>query len=253
MSWKELDQFKEDNHLKQQVTTSGFHIKIHGMQGKMAKSGFNEVLSKVAEAHSLRHLQIHTATNQSKTLRPNKLSRSTLTKAQSRYKIDPMTKLKTQLLELHELEHIHLDTVQEDGKRYYVDKKGERYPYNCNIFALTRDQIKLWRERVGEEKANKVSSRKFLRRGTKFHSLVEDYLRKEKDYIEFEDVMQEAQFKGIQPVLDEIVPIALEAPMYSENLKMAGRVDCIGMFDNILSIIDFKTSSKFKEDYMAIF
>ena len=69
---------------------------------------------------------------------------------------------------------------------------------------------------------------------------------------EFEDVMQEAQFKGIQPVLDEIVPIALEAPMYSENLKMAGRVDCIGMFDGILSIIDFKTSSKFKEDYMAI-
>ena len=51
MSWKELDQFKEDNpHLKQQVTTSGF-ISSHGMQGKMAKSGFNEVLSKVAEAH----------------------------------------------------------------------------------------------------------------------------------------------------------------------------------------------------------
>ncbi len=175
-----------------------------------------------------------------------------MTKAQSRYKIDPMTKLKTQLLELHELEHIHLDTVQEDGKRYYVDKKGERYPSVTTVTSLlTRDQIKLWRERVGEEKANKVSSRA-ARRGTKFHSLVEDYLRKEKDYIEFEDVMQEAQFKGIQPVLDEIVPIALEAPMYSENLKMAGRVDCIGMFDGILSIIDFKTSSKFKEDYMAI-
>jgi ATP-dependent exoDNAse (exonuclease V) beta subunit len=32
---------------------------------------------------------------------------------------------------------------------------------------------------------------------------------------------------------------------------MAGRVDCIGIFEDALSIIDFKTSSSFKEDYMA--
>ena len=162
-----------------------------------------------------------------------------------------MTKLKTQLLELHELEDIKLDTVQEHGKRFYVDGKGKKYPSVTTVTSLlTRDQIKLWRERVGEETANKISSRA-ARRGTQFHSLVEDYLRKEKEYIEFEDVMQEAQFKGIQPVLDEIIPIALEAPLYSEELKMAGRVDCVGLFDNVLSIIDFKTSSKFKTEEMA--
>lgn len=162
-----------------------------------------------------------------------------------------MTKLKTQLLELHELEDIQLDTIQENGKRFYTDGKGAKYPSVTTVTSLlTRDQIKLWRERVGEETANKVSSRA-ARRGTQFHSLVEDYLRKEKEYIEFEDVMQEAQFKGIQPVLDEIIPIALEAPLYSESLKMAGRVDCVGLFDNVLSIIDFKTSSKFKTEEMA--
>ena len=32
---------------------------------------------------------------------------------------------------------------------------------------------------------------------------------------------------------------------------MAGRVDCIGVFDDMLSIIDFKTSSSYKEEYMA--
>ena len=32
---------------------------------------------------------------------------------------------------------------------------------------------------------------------------------------------------------------------------MAGRVDCIGLFDDTLCIIDFKTSSKYKEDYMS--
>ena len=46
------------------------------------------------------------------------------------------------------------------------------------------------------------------------------------------------------------MPIALEAPLFSRELKMAGRVDCVGIFENRLSIIDFKTSSKFKTEEM---
>ena len=165
-----------------------------------------------------------------------------------------MTKLKmrTNLIELNDLESIQLKTIQEDGKRFYTDDAGEiKYPSVTTVTSLlTRDQIKLWRERVGEERANKISTRA-ARRGTKFHQLVEDYLRKEKDYIEFDDVMQEAQFKAIQPLLNEIIPIALEAPLFSENLQMAGRVDCVGLFDGVLSIIDFKTSSKIKTEEMA--
>ena len=58
-------------------------------------------------------------------------------------------------------------------------------------------------------------------------------------------------FKAVQPVLDEIIPIALEAPLYSNQLRLAGRVDCVGLFNNSLSIIDFKSSGKIKEEYMA--
>ena len=83
------------------------------------------------------------------------------------------------------------------------------------------------------------------------HQYVEDYLRSEKDFIEFENIIQEGMFKGIRPILDEIEPLALEAPLVSKTLKMAGRVDCIGMFDGALAIIDFKTSAKYKQDYMA--
>ena len=32
---------------------------------------------------------------------------------------------------------------------------------------------------------------------------------------------------------------------------MAGRVDCIGVVDDMLTIVDFKTSSKYKEEHMA--
>jgi genome maintenance exonuclease 1 len=59
-------------------------------------------------------------------------------------------------------------------------------------------------------------------------------------------------FKSIKPILDEsIIPIALEAPLVSRELKLAGRVDCVGLWENQLAIIDFKTSSKYKEEYMA--
>ena len=163
-----------------------------------------------------------------------------------------MTQLKTNLLELHELEDIELDTISEDAKGYYTDStKTIKYPSVTTLTGLhSRKHIKLWRERVGEEEANKITSQA-TKRGTIFHQNIEDYLRKEKDFIEFQNVIQEGMFKAVKPVLDEIIPISLEAPLFSNHLRMAGRVDCVGLFDNRLSIIDFKSSAKLKEDYMA--
>lgn len=162
-----------------------------------------------------------------------------------------MTELRLRTMDITDLENIKLNTIQEDGKRFYVDDNGERYPSVTTVTSLlTRDHIKLWRERVGEEEANKVSSQA-AKRGTKFHQNIEDYLRQEKDIIEFDNILQEGMFKAVQPVLDEIVPLALEAPLWSPNLKMAGRVDCVGMLDGNLCIIDFKSSGKYKEEYMT--
>ena len=162
-----------------------------------------------------------------------------------------MTQLRLQTMDITDLENIKLNTIQEDGKRFYVDDNGEKYPSVTTVTSLlTRDHIKLWRERVGEEEANKVSSQA-AKRGTKFHQNIEDYLRQEKDIIEFDNILQEGMFKAVQPVLDEIVPLALEAPLWSPNLKMAGRVDCVGMLDGNLCIIDFKSSGKYKEEYMT--
>jgi len=163
-----------------------------------------------------------------------------------------MTKLKTTLLELHELEDLQLDTISENGQRYYTDStKTIKYPSVTTVTGLhSRKHIKLWRERVGEEEANKITSQA-TKRGTIFHQNIEDYLRKEKEFIEFQNVIQEGMFRAVQPVLDEIIPISLEAPLFSNELQMAGRVDCVGLFNNKLAIIDFKSSSKPKEDYMA--
>lgn len=49
------------------------------------------------------------------------------------------------------------------------------------------------------------------------------------------------------PCLNRITNIkAIEKVLYSKKYKYAGTVDCIAEFDNVLSIIDFKTSSKYK-------
>ena len=49
-----------------------------------------------------------------------------------------------------------------------------------------------------------------------FHQNIEDYLRKEKEFIEFDNIIQEGMFRAVRPVLDEIVPLALEDSMFSD-------------------------------------
>ena len=157
-----------------------------------------------------------------------------------------------EFISLGDLESLQesMSRVQENGKRFYVSPTGDKYPSVTTVTGLlTRDHIKLWRERVGAEEANKIST-VAARRGTKMHSLFEQYLRQEEELV-FENILDQAMFNAVQPVLDDIVPIALEAGMYSDSLQMAGQVDCVGLWDDELCIIDFKTSAKYKEEYMA--
>ena len=140
--------------------------------------------------------------------------------------------------------------VQEDGKRYYQTPEGQKYPSVTTVTGLlSRDHIKLWRKRVGEETANKIT-KQATTRGTRMHNIFEQYLRAEEP-IFFDNIMESSMFEAVQPVLDEIIPIALEAGMWSDSLQMAGQVDCVGVWGDELAIIDFKTSSKPKEEYMA--
>ena len=62
-------------------------------------------------------------------------------------------------------------------------------------------------------------------------------------------------FISLKPLLNRIDNIHYqECALWSKQLGMAGRVDCIGEFDGELSVIDFKTSKRIKteahiEDY----
>jgi genome maintenance exonuclease 1 len=61
---------------------------------------------------------------------------------------------------------------------------------------------------------------------------------------------------SFKPLVERIEEVyALEAPLYSKFLGIAGTVDCVGLWNGRLSIIDFKTSSRVKsaEDIPSYF
>ena len=147
-----------------------------------------------------------------------------------------------------DLDFRELATENLHGKRHYVTPDGLKFPSVTSVTSLAiRDGIKKWRERVGEKEANKISSMA-ARRGTKVHKLCEDYLNNvELDYGAIEPI-NHFLFKQIKPVLDTRLTevYGLEVPLYSNWLRVAGRVDLVGMYDGKVSIIDFKTASKRK-------
>ena len=105
-----------------------------------------------------------------------------------------------------------------------------------------------WRNRVGEEEANKISKRASTR-GNKCHKLCELYLQNKSISKYSDDPLSMGLFYQIKPYLDSINNIhALEAPLSSKVLKLAGRVDCIAEYKGELAIIDFKTSTKTKRE-----
>ena len=54
-------------------------------------------------------------------------------------------------------------------------------------------------------------------------------------------------FNLVKNEIDRIDNIhGMEKTLYSHELKLAGRVDCVAEFDNILSVIDFKSANKEK-------
>lgn len=145
-----------------------------------------------------------------------------------------------------ELQELTTETI--NGKRHYTN--GEFwYPSITSVLsAFPKPELYEWRKRVGEEKANEIT-KTASSRGTKVHALCEKYLLNEHIDYKSADAISYTTFNSIKPILNRISDIHyLECPLYSHRLKIAGRVDSIGNFDNVLSIIDFKTSRKEKRE-----
>ena len=144
-------------------------------------------------------------------------------------------------LNLAPLEREHID-----GVRYYKIPDLEEFVKLVSITSVTshfnKEIFINWRKKVGNETADKIT-KAATRRGTDMHTLTEYYLKN--DNLPDVPPISEFLFKIAKGEINKIDNIhALEGPLYSKELGIAGTVDCIAEYDGELSIIDFKTSKK---------
>ena len=150
------------------------------------------------------------------------------------------------------IEPIEMVAEMVEGKRMYMTPEGFKFPSVTTVISNNKEKmagIARWRARVGEKKANAKSARA-TGRGTKYHSIAEDYFNTNLDLKKFSKFpLPVLMFHHSRDTLDRINNIYLqEAALYSKHLELAGRVDCIAEFDGVLSIIDFKTAEEPKRE-----
>jgi genome maintenance exonuclease 1 len=149
------------------------------------------------------------------------------------------------------VELTELQTQEVKGHRWYIIPNGDLYPSITTLLgSKPKPHLDNWRKMLGEDKADKETKR-CADRGTAVHLMVERFINNEDPFVDQtrENIKLFNQIRLI--IKNKINNIqAQEVPLYSEVLKVAGRVDCIAEYDGVLSIIDFKTSNNNKTESM---
>jgi len=137
-----------------------------------------------------------------------------------------------------------------NGVRYYDTPDGTLISITSLLKNFTPEGILEWRKAVGEDVANEVM-RAAADRGSKVHKIIENCLsnKPENDLVGNYGELAARMFSQMVPALDKIDRIrALEKGLYSTRFGIAGRVDCIAEYDNELTVIDFKTSTRKRDE-----
>jgi len=133
------------------------------------------------------------------------------------------------------------------GKYRFYEVNGTNYPSVTSVLGVRKKvELQQWRDRIGENVANWEMGRA-ARRGTATHNLIENYIKGEP--LTEKSVLPLGLFKLMKPYIDQIDNIhLLEAIMYSPKLTIAGQVDCVAEYNGKLSVIDFKTANKERQE-----
>ncbi len=149
-----------------------------------------------------------------------------------------------------------LQTHNISGLRFYEVPNGDKYPSITSVLGAQPGKKKgldEWRKRVGDAQAN-IISRKSARRGTVFHHIIEDHLTDNLTEEQIEkhktsNFLAWCMFGETRKVIDERVGdiYLMEQTMFSEKYKVAGRCDLIALLDGVVTVIDWKISTRIKK------
>ncbi|NBR26346.1 MAG: hypothetical protein EBU08_21695, partial [Micrococcales bacterium] len=141
-----------------------------------------------------------------------------------------------------------IETETREGKRFYLTKEGA-FPSVTTVLSHGADNSSLdaWKKRVGAKEADRVSN-VAKRRGTAVHSLLEDYVLG-KPMSPTAMPSNISTYLQIKKQIDRHMTVChgIEVPLYSKVIRVAGRCDAIGVWDDELAIIDYKTSKNEKK------
>ncbi len=154
----------------------------------------------------------------------------------------------------------NLQRVDTEIGRHYLDSNGNLVPSVTTVLSKTsnnKEGIEKWRQKVGDVEADRIMKQS-TDIGTAVHEAIEKYLSKEHwdDFEETNDQLMARKMtsKFINQGLEKITEIwGLEVGLILDNLY-AGTADCVGTYQDIPSLIDFKTARRIKrrewiEDY----
>ena len=153
-----------------------------------------------------------------------------------------------------------LERVDLEIGRHYLDSNQNPVPSVTTVLSGTsksKDGLIQWRNRVGEEEAERIIKQS-TDIGTAVHEAIENYLNGD-SWDNFEEthdqlLAQKISEKFVNDGLNGITEIwGLEVGLLLDNLY-AGTADCVGLYQDIPTLIDFKTAKKIKkrewiEDY----
>lgn len=149
------------------------------------------------------------------------------------------------------LDLIELPTlIRHDGEsRYYETPTGQKYPSVTTVLDKTSDKsfLHAWRKRIGADKADKIT-KQASNRGTAMHSLCEKFVLNEELDLTEAMPLHIHLFKQLETPLSEHVDnVRLsEGSLFSHRLKVAGSADLVADWKGVRSLIDFKSSNRYK-------
>lgn len=147
-----------------------------------------------------------------------------------------------------------LQTTSYMNGRWYETPAGW-FPSITTILGHTEPPEKVaslqrWRDSIGHEEADRITNEQ-AHHGTNVHLLLERYLKGEQldAPIDGEPVRKEdmGSFNSVKLLLRPISEVwGQEICLYSSDVEVAGRCDCVGVYNGKPTIIDFKTSRRAK-------
>lgn len=127
------------------------------------------------------------------------------------------------------------------GRTYEFD--GTKYPSITTVLSKTADKshLEAWKKRVGEEEANKVS-KAASSKGSSLHLLLEQWIKNDK--LPEASASAKMLFNSVAPVVARKLShvAAIELPLRSDILKVAGRTDIIGIWAGMPVVLDWKSN-----------